>query len=147
MLTLEDFTHLHDFPVLWGDMDSANHVNNLVYLRWAESVRVVYFEAIGVDISFGPEGGTGGILAWQDCKYTFPMTYPDTARVGARTIEVLEDRFIMQTAIFSQRHGRLAAVTKQAIVPYDYAGLRKVPLPDAWIAGIKREDQTVRTHS
>ena len=140
MITEKDFPHLYDFPVHWGDMDSAKHVNNLVYLRWAETVRVHYFEAIGVNTSFGPEGGgTGAILAWQDCKYTFPMTYPDTARVGARTIEVLEDRFIIQTAIFSTRHQRLAAVTQQTIVPYDYGALRKVALPEDWRAGIHRQ--------
>ena len=138
MLTLQDFPYLHDFPVHWGDMDSAQHVNNLVYLRWAETVRVLYFEAIGVNTSFGPEGGTGAILAWQDCKYVVPMTYPDTARVGTRTIEVLEDRFIMQTAIFSKGHDRLAAVSKQAIVPYDYGSLRKVALPKQWVAAIER---------
>ncbi|WP_420461002.1 acyl-CoA thioesterase [Neolewinella sp.] len=138
MITVENFPNLHDFPVHWGDMDSANHVNNLVYLRWAETVRVLYFEAIGVNTSFGPEGGTGAILAWQDCKYVFPMTYPDTARVGTRTIEVLEDRFIMQTAIFSARHQRLAAVTQQTIVPYDYAALRKLPLPQAWREAIEQ---------
>lgn len=117
-------------------MDSAQHVNNLVYLRWAETARVSYFAAIGVDTSFSADGGVGGILAWQDCKYTYPMTYPDTALVGVRIAEVLDDRFIMETAIFSKRHDRLAAVTKQSIVPYDYAKLQKVPLPERWRTGI-----------
>lgn len=133
----EDFSTLHEFPVLWGDMDSAQHVNNLVYLRWAETVRVLFFEAIGVDTAFAP-GGIGGILAWQDCKYTYPMTYPDTAVGGARLLELFEDRFVMETAIFSTRHQRLAAVTKQAIVPYDFGALSKLPLPQEWRAALLR---------
>lgn len=118
-------------------MDSAQHVNNLVYLRWAETARVLYFEAIGVNTSFAP-GDTGAILAYQDCKYTYPMTYPDTAMVGTRTIDLQADRFTMQTAIFSEQHDRLAAVTEQVIVPYDYGKLAKAPLPEVWIDRIQK---------
>ncbi|MGB3798716.1 MAG: thioesterase family protein [Lewinella sp.] len=136
-ITSDDFKVLHRFPVHWGDMDSAQHVNNLVYLRWAETARVLYFEAIGVNTSFAP-GDTGAILAYQDCKYTYPMTYPDTAMVGTRTIDLQADRFTMQTAIFSEQHDRLAAVTEQVIVPYDYGKLAKAPLPEVWIDRIQK---------
>ncbi|NJB87579.1 acyl-CoA thioester hydrolase [Lewinella marina] len=138
-ITQHDFPTLHRFPVHWGDMDSAQHVNNLVYLRWAETARVLYFKAMGVNTRFAP-GDTGAILAYQDCKYTFPMTYPDTALVGVRTVEVNEDRFTLETAIFSEHHNRLAAITRQVIVPYDYGALRKAPMPDAWREGIRRAD-------
>ena len=30
-------------PVLWGDMDSFGHVNNIVYLKWCETSRVQLF--------------------------------------------------------------------------------------------------------
>ncbi len=143
MIQLSDFATLHRFPVHWGDMDSAQHVNNLMYLRWAETARVLYFEAIGVNTAFAP-GGTGAILAWQDCKYTYPMTYPDTAVVGVRTVEIQEDRFILQTAVFSERHDRLAAVSEQVIVPYDYGKLAKAPLPPAWVKGIEEQRKSDR---
>ncbi len=136
MLTLEDYKITRRYPTQWGNMDLARHVNNLVYLRWAETIRVVYFEAMGMNTSFAP-GGTGPILAWQDCKYIFPMTHPDVAIVGVRTIAVDADRFTMETAIFSERHDRIAAVTKQVIVPYDYEQLAKASMPEGWIAGIK----------
>lgn len=136
-ITQQDFSVLHRFPVHWGDMDSAKHVNNLVYLRWAETARVIYFTEVGVNADFSP-GQTGAILAYQDCKYTFPMTYPDTALVGVRTIDISEDRFTMETAVFSERHARLAAVTRQVIVPYDYGKLQKAPLPEQWLEAIER---------
>ncbi|MEL7161682.1 MAG: thioesterase family protein, partial [Bacteroidota bacterium] len=110
-------------------------VNNLVYLRWAETVRVAYFVAIGMNVDFSGDV-TGPILAWQDCKYIFPMTFPDVAIVGARVTEIGEDRFTLETGIFSEKHDRIAAVTQQVIVPYNYATLTKVSLPEAWVAGI-----------
>ena len=136
-ITADDFRTLHRFPVHWGDMDSAQHVNNLVYLRWAETARVRYFQSLGVNTDFAP-GDVGAILAYQDCKYTFPMTYPDTALVGARTLHVAADRFTMQTAVFSERHDRLAALTEQVIVPYDYGKLVKAPLPQEWVDRIRQ---------
>ena len=61
-----------EVPLLWGDMDSAKHVNNLVYLKWAETSRILLFDKM-MDTSF--EGEEGPILGWQDCKYIFPMTF------------------------------------------------------------------------
>ena len=37
-----------EIPVQWGEMDAFGHVNNVVYLRWFESVRIAYFERCGV---------------------------------------------------------------------------------------------------
>ena len=140
-LTLANFNIITEFPTHWGDMDSARHINNLVYLRWAETARVVYFNRMGMNIEFAGEGA-GAILSWQDCKYTFPMTHPDTAVVGVRAKEVLEDRFVLQTGVFSKTHGRIAAITHQTIVPYDYAALTKVPMPQVWIDGIRKIKQS-----
>ncbi|MGB0840559.1 MAG: acyl-CoA thioesterase [Chitinophagales bacterium] len=127
------------YPVHWGDMDSANHVNNLIYLRWAESGRIAYFNKMGMDTGF-QGGGVGPILGWQDCKYIFPMTFPDTAIVGIRTLEIKVDRLVIETAIFSERHQRIAAISKQTIIPYNYATLKKAALPEAWVEAIKQID-------
>ncbi len=129
-LELSDYTVQIEFPVHWGDMDSARHVNNLIYLRWAESSRIHYFEEMGIDFTF--TDGVGPILGWQDCKYIFPMTFPDTAVVGVRITSMEDDHFMMESGIFSKRHQRIAAISKQSIIPYDYANLQRAPLPQAW---------------
>jgi acyl-CoA thioester hydrolase len=139
-LTLEDFKITTSFPVHWGDMDAAQHVNNLVYMKWTETARLLYFEEMGMDVSF-KGGAAGPILAWQDCKYTFPVTYPDTVHIGIRTVQILEDRFIMECGVFSEQHNRMAALAKQMIVPYDFGALQKVPMPEAWLAGVRRIEE------
>lgn len=134
---LSKYKVIEEYPVHWGDMDSANHVNNLIYLRWGESGRLIYFKKIGIDISF-KSANAGPILGWQDCKYIFPMTYPDTAIVGVRAAEIQKDRLIIECAIFSKKHQRIAAISKQSIIPYNYIELRKTDLPKEWIEGIER---------
>ncbi len=122
-------------PVAWGDMDAAAHVNNTVYLKWGETARIAYFEAAGIDIGF--KSAAGPILAWQDCKYIFPMTFPDTAVVGIRCTEIQSDRLFFEAAMFTEKHGRIAAINKFCIVPYDFQKLVKVEIPEAWLRGIE----------
>lgn len=129
-----------EMPLLWGDMDSAKHVNNLVYLKWAETSRILVFDKM-MDTSF--EGKEGPILGWQDCKYIFPMTFPDTALITCHVSEILEDRFMMVSKIFSIRHSRIAAISNQSIVPYDYKLLKKISIPTSWLP--KLEELTVTT--
>lgn len=136
---LKRYKVIKKYSVQWGHMDSARHVNNTVYLRWAESARIAYFEAMDMDTSF-EGGGIGPILGWQDCKYIFPLTFPDVAIVGARIIEQREDRFIMECAIYSETHQRISAISKQSIIPYSYGELKKVALPQEWVDAIKHVD-------
>lgn len=123
-----------EVPLLWGDMDSAKHVNNLIYLKWAETSRILVFDKM-MDTSF--EGKEGPILGWQDCKYIFPMTFPDTALITCHVTEIKEDRFMMTSKIFSLKHARIAAISNQSIVPYDYKNLKKIAIPEAWMAKLK----------
>lgn len=120
---------IFEIPVLWGDMDSAKHVNNLVYLGWSETARIQLFDRL-MNTSF--DGKEGPILGWQDCKYIFPMTYPDYALITARVTSLKVDRFEMMTNIYSTLHNRIAAISNQSIIPYDYVNLKKIDLPKNW---------------
>ena len=124
-----------DIPVAWGEMDAFQHVNNIVYLRYAESARIAYLAQAGLSESM--EGaGIGPILASINCRYLFPVTYPDTVRVGTRVTEIGADRFTVHFRIVSTRHSRVAAQGDSVIVSYDYRTGSKVPLPDAMRAAI-----------
>jgi len=125
---LSEFPVNIEVDVQWADMDAAQHVNNTVYLRWVESSRIAFFEKLGHGVS--PEAGEAGfILGYQDCKYIFPVTFPDTVIVGATVTEIGEDRFFMESHVFSKKYQRLAAISKQTVVTYDYSTLKKVDVP------------------
>jgi len=134
--SLSDYTTTMEFTVHWGDMDAANHVNNLVYMKWTETARILYFEKVGINTSFR-SGDAGPILGWQECKYIFPMTFPDTAIIGIKTTEILQDKFMMECSVFSKKHNRIAAISSQSIVPYSYQKSKKVAIPEIWIDNIK----------
>ena len=133
---IESYPIRLDIPVQWGDMDSAHHVNNLRYMRWTESSRIEFFRKFNIGVAF--QNGIAPILAWQDCKYIFPMTYPDTAIVTCKVSSVEEGQFFIESKIYSLLHQRIAAVSTQRMMAYDYSTLVKAKLPDEWKACIER---------
>lgn len=126
---LKTFPVVITTPVAWGEMDSLQHVNNIVYFRYFESARMAYFDRL----EFWPdrdESGIGPILASTQCRFRLPLTYPDTVSIGARISELAEDRFLMKYAVISHRHQKIAAEGDGLIVSYNYRELRKSHLPD-----------------
>jgi acyl-CoA thioester hydrolase len=133
---LKEYPVKLELPVLWGDMDAFGHVNNLVYLRWFESGRVAYLEAIE---GMGPQAGDiGPILGHVDCRYKIPLEYPDTITVGVKITDLGEDRFTMHHRVVSHQHGKVAAEGSGVIVAVDYQRGGKAPLPEGWRQAIAR---------
>lgn len=125
---LAEFPVVRRWPVAWGDQDTLAHVNNVVYFRWFESVRIAFFEAIGWSVA-GPTGGVGPILASTSCVFKAPLTYPDTVTLGARAEDLGDDRFTMRYRVVSERLDRVAAEGEGRIVSFDYRAGVKAPLP------------------
>jgi len=118
-----------EIPVVWGDMDSFQHVNNVVYLRWFESVRLEYLQRLGT-LDEKVKTGIGPILASISCKYRIPLQYSDTVLVGVKTTNIGEDRFTMHHAVYSNGRNKIAAEGDGVIVMFDYLENRKVAVSD-----------------
>ena len=118
-------------PIQWGDMDAFDHVNNIVYLKFFESARIAYFEKMGI---IGKNASNiGPILASTQCKFIFPLRYPDQVWATAKVTDTQhQDRFIMKYAVYSQTHQRIAAKGTGTIVSFDYKKQSKVDLPQSW---------------
>ncbi len=126
---LRDYPVIYDVPVRWGDMDAFQHVNNVVYFQYFESARVAYLEALGV-MEFMKDTTIGPILASINCSFRFPVTYPDTLRVGARVSQLGSDRFVIAHRAVSVQHSRLAAEGESMAVTFNYAAQRRALLPE-----------------
>lgn len=122
--SLEPFRFVNEIPVAWGDMDAAKHVNNTVYLRYGETSRIEYLRAC--DLNFDTNS-MGVILAEINCKYIFPLTFPDKVLVGTRTIlnTIDEYSFWTEQIIVSQTFNRISAILNAKLVYYDFSLLKK----------------------
>jgi acyl-CoA thioester hydrolase len=118
-----------EIPVAWGEMDSFQHVNNIVYLRYFESARIAYFERLKL-MEFMNQTGIGPILGSVQCKFKIPLTYPDTVSIGTRISKVEHDRFVMEYWILSHKHQKIAAEGEGVVVSFNYRESKKAPLPE-----------------
>src|SRR2546421_10421054 len=101
---LKDFPVVVENPVVWGEMDSYRHVNNVAYFRYFENARLEYFRRLGWE-AFEAATGVGPILAATAARFRRPLTYPDTIAVGARVARVEADRFTLEHRVVSRRLG------------------------------------------
>jgi acyl-CoA thioester hydrolase len=117
--SLDGYPVLSEIAILWGDEDAFGHVNNVSYLRWAESARVDYLRKIDFFPPLPPEG-IGPILASITCHYRRQLTYPDTVVVGTRVTAIGNSSFRMEHRIVSRASGEVVADVDSTIVAVDY---------------------------
>lgn len=121
-----------ELPVQWGEMDAALHINNTVFLKYAEAGRIAYFDNLDFQVdTTGKTSPIGPILAEVNCKYKMPLTYPDTVSIATKTLADTIDEFSfwVEQIVVSHKAERIAAEIKCRLVSYDYQKLRKAPLP------------------
>ena len=60
-------------PIRWGDMDAMGHVNNTLYFRYMETVRIEWLHRIGAGLS--PQGD-GPVIVNAFCNFIEQLEYP-----------------------------------------------------------------------
>ena len=116
--------------VEWADLDAFQHVNNTMYFRYFERVRLDYFIDVGF-IELMREQDVGPILASTQCRFKLPLEYPDSILTGTYITDLQDDRFLMRYAVYSYEHDGIAAEGEGLIVCYDYEKKQKVNIPEA----------------
>jgi len=125
---LKDFTFVVDLNIEWGDMDALQHVNNIEYFKYFQVARIAYFEKINSDSVFG-ETPISLILASTQCKFIYPLAYPDSVSVGVRVDAMADQYFTMKYSVVSHKHQRLAAIGDAKVVMFDYVNNKKASIP------------------
>ena len=125
-----------DDRVEWGDMDSFQHVNNVMYFKYFERVRIAFFEEVGFN-AWMKEHGVGPILHSTQCRFRAALSYPDDLLSGTYITNVQDDRLTMNYGVFSQRQQQLACTGDGLLVCFDYRANSKTPLPDELRVRIK----------
>lgn len=132
--------HEMAIPIRWGDMDAMGHVNNTVYFRYMEQVRISWFDALGFSPS--PEG-EGPVIVNADCTFVRELVYPGT--VLARQYAGQVGRSSWQTWVEMRRTDDPDTVYAHGgakCVWVDYPKRRSAPLPEAARKAILRPFST-----
>ncbi len=60
-------------PIRWGDMDAMGHVNNTVYFRYFETVRIAWFDKV---VGLTDPTASGAIIINTFCTFIRQLKYP-----------------------------------------------------------------------
>ncbi|KAF8887356.1 HotDog domain-containing protein [Infundibulicybe gibba] len=136
-----DPTSFWEQPIVWGDLDSFQHVNNVRYVRFFESGRIKWMTSVGHDLG-GPEKaeamvkgrGVSLILKSIEVKFKRPVTYPDTLLVSHKphrplTANADPAAFHLTASAYSLAQRAIVAESNEVLVWYDYDKLKKC-VPD-----------------
>ena len=114
-------------PVRWGDMDAMGHVNNTLYFRYMETVRLEWVYRI-----VGRPGAQGPVIVNAFCNFLEQVEYP--ADLLARHYVGEVGRSSLDIYITLERvdqPGVIQAEGGARMVWVDYAAKKSVPLPEA----------------
>ena len=120
--------HTSFIPIRWGDMDAYRHVNNTVYFRYMEQVRVEYLEALGHSIL--PKGRAPVIIN-ASCTFLVPLTYPGTVEVRMYCGAPGNSSVPSSYEIRLQGDDTLYATGESKIVWTEMATGKSVPIPES----------------
>jgi acyl-CoA thioester hydrolase len=124
---LDGYPLVTTITLLWGDQDAFGHINNLAYIRWAETGRVEYLERVGMWAKLPPTG-VAPILASIKCDYKAQMTYPDTVLVGTRVTHIGNSSVRMEHRLVSRNQDCVVADLDSTLVLLDYPRGKTVPV-------------------
>ena len=95
------------------ELDGNGHVNNSVYLAYAEEVAVLHAEALGFGQSWTLRHGGAWVVRKHEIIYHQPALYGAELELTTTVASMRGARAIRQTAISLIDGGRLAEVTTE----------------------------------
>jgi acyl-CoA thioester hydrolase len=134
-----EFPIVQPQTVAWGEMDAFGHVNNSVYYRYFESVRISYLQAIG---ALDQLDVMNPVVAANSCRYLKSLSYPDDLELGARVVELRGSGFRMEYVLISLKQKGIVATGEAIVVMVDAEG-KKITLSDELRQTIINLEQTV----
>ena len=120
-------------PMRWGDMDAMGHVNNTVYFRYFEIIRVQWLHEVG---GAPDPTGQGPVIINAFCNFLKQLEYPGdllakhyVANLGRTSF----DTFI--TLERTDQPGVVYAEGGATTVWVDFPAVKSVPVPD-WLRAL-----------
>jgi acyl-CoA thioester hydrolase len=68
-------------PIRWGDVDAMGHVNNSVYFRYMEPMRIEGLYTCAQRLGVGACDGQGPAIVNASCSFHAPLTHPGEVEV------------------------------------------------------------------
>jgi acyl-CoA thioester hydrolase len=111
----------------WSEIDFFGHINNLAILRYGQSARVHYLEAIGMMLP-RVRPGIGPVLVSTNCQFKKQLFYPGQVTVHSGVDQVNNTSFHMRHRILDDAQEVIAEL-HDVLVMFDYQKNSKLTIP------------------
>jgi acyl-CoA thioester hydrolase len=125
--------HEMQIPIRWGDMDAMRHVNNAMYFRYLEIIRIEWLHGLG---GAPDPQGTGPVIINAFCNFYRQLEFPGT--LLAKHYVANPGRTSFDTFITLERTddpGTVYAAGGATTVWVDFPQQKSVPLPE-WLRAV-----------
>jgi acyl-CoA thioester hydrolase len=126
-------THQMVIPIRWGDMDAMGHVNNTIYFRYLEIVRLAWLFEVG-----GPPDptGFGPVIVNAFCNFIRQLEFPGD--VLAKHYVANPGRSSFDTYITLERTDNVGVIYAEGgskTVWTDFKAQKSAPMPE-WLRAL-----------
>jgi len=108
-MTADPLHYSERWRVRNSELDSNGHVNNSVYLAWAEEIATRHAEAAGYGRAWSEERGGGWVIHKTEITYHRPAVYNDIVEVAVDVELIRGARGIRRTRITRSHDEELLA--------------------------------------
>ncbi len=123
-------------PIRWGDMDAMGHVNNTIYFRYFEIVRLDWFFRVAAPHGISNLSGEGVIIVNAFCNFIRQLEFPGEVRTRLYTAEVGRSSFdTFLTMERTDEPGVVYAEGGATTVWCEFEAKKSKPMPD-WLRDI-----------
>lgn len=121
-----DLPYVTEVPVRFRDIDPMDHVNNALYVTYAEQARAEWYEdVIGLTL-----GEADTVLAHLEVDYVQSIELGEVVEVRLGTGDLGESSIPMRYEL--RGDGELAATAETVQVTFDRETGASKPVPEAW---------------
>ncbi len=124
---MDGFRHVVPIEVRFHDLDALGHVNNTVYLVYAETGRLSYLAELGFTLPITHWSDFTLIVVHTSCDFKKPILYGQKVAVGTHVTAI--NRSSMRLDYRIESEGKLAAEGYAIVVYYDHASNCAKPIP------------------
>jgi acyl-CoA thioester hydrolase len=120
--------------VEWRDIDSAQHVNNAVYLNYVEDCGMQVLSAFGWSATRIRENGLGIFARRERIEYRQPSVLDDELEIATWAFDIKRISGTRYYVITRARDGELLAQVHSMLVWTDLASGKPARIPDVFLA-------------
>ena len=115
-------------PIRWGDMDAMGHVNNTLYFRYLEILRIDWFRSID---SVPTPGREGPLIVNAFCNFHRQLTFPGDLRLKMFASDPGRSTFESWATIErTDEPGVIYADGGATTIWLDASGKKSAPMPE-----------------